>query len=228
MRAVRASLSLLATVLAILFVDSVASANRPAAADCLGPDSLPRIDIGRVGALRLNQTLAQLHRLCPNIRDTNATGAETLDTAIVISRPGLSVVGRVWLISGGDEDKPYRVDSSRTIYRWIVTGTNGLLPGGVPLSAPWDSLVRAYGRPDADPLNGDVLVHFCDRLPLFRFHFRDRLYFQEPFVATRDSYPSSLAGARIGNVEILSRQPPPGAFDACRYLAESRARTRKP
>lgn len=201
----------------LLCASCTARTNRQLAiADCLGPDSVPSIDVGRVGALRLDLPLAELHRLCPNLRDTVAHGVETMDTAIVITRPNLSVVGRLGLISGGYRDEPpYRVDSTRSIYYWTVTGTAATLPGGVPLSATYDSLTRAYGRSEAFPVNGDIITRFCERLPRMTFHFKDRQYFQNPLPAKLDSLPVRLAGALITSVDFPSRQPPANVFDPC-------------
>ena len=177
-------------------------------ADCLGRDSLVHIDIGQIGALRLDLPIRELRQLCPNIRDTIASVGEAIDTAIVISRPGLAVVGRIATIGSDEGPYPYHVDSSRVIHRWTVTGSAGLLPGGVPLSATWDSLLHAFGRPRVIPLNGNVLVSFCERLPDIAFNFDDRLYLMKPELVSPDSYPSSLAGAHIRSVDLSALSHP--------------------
>jgi hypothetical protein len=172
--------------------------------DCLGSGPVA-IDAGQIGALRLDQTLAELHRICPNMRDTTAHGDESLDTAVVISRAHLSVIGRIATVADEEGTHQYVTDSARHILEWTITGTDGVLPGGVPLSAPYDSLARAYGNPSASPLNGDVYVWFCKRVPSMVFHFDDRLYATNPNAVKPDSYPSSLAGAHIASIDLPSR-----------------------
>lgn len=181
--------------------------------DCLGPDSVVTIEPGRIGALRLDLTLRDLHRRCPNLRDTIARGDESLDTAVLISRTNLAVVGRVANIMNDEGGHPYTLDSSRVIAQWTVTGTAGLLPGGVPLSAPWDSLVHAFGTPKVEPLNGDVYVWFCDRVPALVFHFDDPLYFTSP--AAPETFPASLAGQRIRSLDLPGQPLPQTRSPAC-------------
>jgi hypothetical protein len=197
-----------ATRTTVQSADSVA--HTTVQSDCLGKGA-PAIDVGQVGDLQLGLTLRDLKHLCPTLHDSVASGDESLDTAIVISRPGLSVVGRAANIANEEGYRPYTVDSAATIHAWTITGTDGLLPRGVPLSATWDSLVSAYGTPRVDPLNGDVYVWFCQTLPDFVFHFDDRLYLTKPQLVARDSYPSSLKGARIRAVDLpATRRQHPG------------------
>jgi hypothetical protein len=139
------------------------------ASDCFGPDSIPAIGVGRVGTLRLNLSLDSLRRRCPNLRDTTATGDEELDTAIVISRPALRLVGTLAMIDGGDGRRPVHLAGSDTVERWMVIGTSAVLPKGIPATATWQTLARAYG-PIASQTgaNGDVFIAFCS-LPGFAF-----------------------------------------------------------
>lgn len=176
-----------------------------ATSDCLGPGT-PQINVGQVGQLHLNTSLRELARLCPEIRDSIAHGDESIDTAIVISRPGLTVVGRLANIANDEGSKPFRVDSAAIITYWTIFGIEGTLPKGVPLSASWDSLVAAFGEPIIVPLNGDIHVSFCKTLPEFVFHFDDRLYQERPDLVSRETYPSSLKGARIREVDLPSRR----------------------
>lgn len=131
--------------------------------DCFGPDSAVIIRAGRIGTLQLDLPLDSLHRLCPQIRDTTSKGDEELDTAIVISRPGLSLVGPLASILDTDGAHSVRVDSSTRVKSWTVVGSSGVLPKGVPLTATWGILVHAYGPTGhVDFLNGDVYISFCE------------------------------------------------------------------
>jgi hypothetical protein len=172
--------------------------------DCLGP-GIPQIDVGRVGELHLDLPLREIARRCSHIHDSTAHGDESLDTAIVISRPGLTVVGRVANIANEEGSRPYHVDSAATIFYWTISGSHAMLPGGVPLSASWDSLVRAFGEPAVDPLNGDVYVWFCKTLPDLVFHFDDPLIRRKPELYSRDSFPAALKGSRIREVDLPSK-----------------------
>jgi hypothetical protein len=169
--------------------------------DCLGGPK-PQITVGHVGALDLTLTLRELKQRCPTIRDTTAHGDESLDTAIVISRSDLNVIGRIATVACDGCEGKYVVDSARRISTWTVTGTGAMLPEGVSLSATYDSLVRAYGKPFVLPLNGDVTVGFCEKARQYGFHVYDRLYHMDHPVITPDSYPSSLKGARITEVDV--------------------------
>jgi hypothetical protein len=186
------------------------SASGVLASDCIGGPS-PTIEVGRVGDLKLDLTLRELRRLCPQIRDTIARGDESLDTAVVISRPGLQVVGRVANIANDEGDKPYRVDSSSRIHYWTVTGTGAVLRGGVPLSARFDSLERAYGKAETLPLNGDVYAWFCDRMPEFVFHFAGRGF------DGADSQPDSLPRRHITSVDFPGVRDSNSVSPFCRH-----------
>jgi len=137
---------------------------RPRGADCFGPDSIVQIAPGHIGTLPLDLPLGELHRRCPNLGWTTTNGDESLDTAVLLTRPGLRVVGVVATLAdeGGDR-RPLRVDSTAHIAIWKVSGTRGLLPDSVPLSASWNDLRRAYGPLGAFALNGIVYVTICRR-----------------------------------------------------------------
>jgi hypothetical protein len=137
---------------------------RASATDCLGPDSIVQIAPGRIGALPLNLSVAELRRRCAGLGWTTTNGDETLDTAVLITRPGLRVVGVVaTLADEGGEHRPMRVDSAARVSIWKVSGKRGLLPAGVPLTASWNDLRRAYGPLSAFALNGTVYVTICRR-----------------------------------------------------------------
>jgi len=132
--------------------------------DCLGADSIVQIGPGRIGALRLDQSLADLRRRCANLAWTTTNGDESLDTAVLLTRPGLRVVGVVATLAdeGGDR-RPLHIDSGARVTVWKVSGTRGVLPDGVPLTATWSDLRRVYGPLGALALNGIVYVTICRR-----------------------------------------------------------------
>lgn len=143
---------------------TAAIGGRAPGADCFGRDSIVEIAPGRIGALSLDLSLAELRRRCSNLAWTTTNGDETLDTAVLLTRPGLRVVGTVATLAdeGGDR-RPVRVDSSARIAVWKISGTRGVLPDGVPLTATWNDLRRAYGPLGAFALNGTVYVTICRR-----------------------------------------------------------------
>jgi hypothetical protein len=160
--------ALLAGVVAADIVMSRRTATRlvggAPAADCFGHDSIVDIAPGRIGALTLDLPIGELRRRCPNMGWTTTNGDETLDTAVLITRPGLRVVGIVaTLVDDGGDHRPVRIDSSRRIVIWKISGTRGALPDGVPLTATWNDLRRAYGPLGAFALNGTVYVTICRR-----------------------------------------------------------------
>lgn len=132
--------------------------------DCFGRDSIVQIAPGRIGALPLDLSLAELRRRCSNLAWTTTNGDETLDTAVLLMRPGLRVVGTVaTLADDGGDRRPVRVDSGAHIAHWTVSGTSGVLPDGVSLTGTWNDLRRAYGPLGAFALNGTVYVTICRR-----------------------------------------------------------------
>ena len=95
---------------------------------------------------------------------TTTNGDETLDTAVLLTRPGLRVVGAVaTLADDGGDHRPLRLDYAAHVAVWKVSGTRGTLPNGVPLTATWNDLRRAYGPLGAFALNGTVYVTICRR-----------------------------------------------------------------
>jgi hypothetical protein len=186
-----------------------------ATADCFGRDSTVSIDVGAIGALRLDLPLSALRRLCTNVRDTTATGDETLDTAIVISRPGLSVVGRIATIGDDEGFRAVTIDSATRIERWTVTGRDGRLPGGVPLAATWGELARAYGPSRSFALNGDMYVKFCSGPRQLLFHIAAPAGDDTPNRDNSSSLAPALARARITSVDIPSRPIALSEADLC-------------
>jgi hypothetical protein len=74
------------------------------------------------------------------------------------------VVGTIaTLVDDGGDHRPMRVDPSARIVIWKISGKRGVLPGGVPLTATWNDLRRAYGPLGAFALNGTVYVTICRR-----------------------------------------------------------------
>jgi hypothetical protein len=153
-----------ATDIAVSRRSRTRSIRRAPAGDCFGRDSIVEISPGRIGALSLDLSLAELRRRCLNVGWTTTNGDETLDTAVLLTRPGLRVVGVVANIADdGGYHRPVHVDSGARIAVWKISGTRAVLPDGVPLTATWNDLRRAYGALGAFALNGTVYVTICRR-----------------------------------------------------------------
>jgi hypothetical protein len=145
------------------------------------------IQTGRIGALPLDLPLDSLRQRCPNIRDTTANGDEELDTAIVISRRGLSVVGHLARIEDEDGRRAVHLRGTDKVSQWMVIGSAGRLPNAVPLTATWRMLVAAYGQvASRGGENGDVFLEFCP-VPGFAFSMA------VPFDALNDTVHGAAA-----------------------------------
>lgn len=117
-----------------------------------------------VGTLILNLSLDSILSLCPLARDTTVSGANQGPNAQRF--PGrIYGSGRLQLIALQYQDSVLRPD--RPADGWIVRGTGGTLPSGVPLTATWRELVAAYGRANASA-GAVVVVQFCS-LPAVLF-----------------------------------------------------------
>jgi len=177
------------------------------AADCLGPDSIVQIAPTHIGALPLNLSLAELRRRCANLGWTTTNGDESLDTAILLTRPGLQVVGVVANLASEEGDRrPVQVDSGVHVTLWKVSGTGAVLPDGVPLTAKWEDLRRAYGPLSANALNGVVYVGLCRRPGIGVL--MKLTHFDAPINAVNGEPPnpavvdSAMAGTPIDVVEV--------------------------
>ena len=165
-RTLAISAALLAGVVAVDLTishrTSRVASQEPLAGDCLGRDSIVQLSPGRIGALPLDLSLAELRRRCANVGWTTTNGDESLDTAVLLTRPGLRIVGVVATLADEEGDRrPLQIDTGMHVTLWKVSGTRALLPGGVPLTATWNDLRRAYGQLGALALNGIVFVTIC-------------------------------------------------------------------
>jgi hypothetical protein len=183
------------------------------APDCFGSDSLPAIDVGHVGALRLDTPILVLRRVCPNLRDTIVpNGDEGEDTAIVISRPGLAAVGRIATVDAGGEVIAVKFDSTTRAERWTITGSRGLLPRGLPLNSTLGALARGYGPSRASGLNGEELLTFCSGPIQLEVGTDAPAYTHFPEPVDSSSLTPVLAKARVTRVDVRARDggPSPG------------------
>jgi len=165
-RTLAISVALLAGVvaadLAVSHRTSTALARKRSGADCLGPDSIVQLTPGQIGALPLDLSLAELRRRCANIGWTTTNGDESLDTAVLLTRPGLRVVGVVATLASEEGDRrPLQIDTGARVGLWKVSGTRAVLPESVPITATWGDLRRVYGKLGAFALNGTVFVNIC-------------------------------------------------------------------
>jgi len=126
--------------------------------DCSPNSGAPiRVAEDSIGSLDLGASLRTLSAICPVAHDTVQYGEDNAYPAVVFPFKGLTVVASQYLDSL-DLDKP--ADT------WIVRGENGYLPGGVPLTASWEELRKAYGQGLADG-EGGVTVMFCTHPHMF-------------------------------------------------------------
>jgi hypothetical protein len=163
-RTLAISVALLAGVVAVDVVVShrTSMVRKQSAGDCLGPDSIVQLGPGEIGALPLDLSLAELRRRCANLGWTTTNGDESLDTAVLLTRPGLRVVGVIATLASEEGDRrPLQIDTGVHVGLWKVSGTRAVLPEGVPITATWGDLRRVYGPLGAFALNGIVFVNIC-------------------------------------------------------------------
>jgi len=161
----RCSLLILAapTLLALAGTnDGSARAAEHRSADCFGAAPSVVITTDHIGSLPRDVTLGTLKRRCATTRWTTTNGDESLDTAIVLTRPGLRVIGTFATLMNDERDyRPLLIDSSAHVLVWKISGTAAVLPKGVPIDATWRDVARAYGPLRAFALNGVVYVTIC-------------------------------------------------------------------
>ncbi|HEY9226989.1 MAG TPA: hypothetical protein VIP11_10100 [Gemmatimonadaceae bacterium] len=90
------------------------NAGQPSA-DCIGVDSPVVITADRIGNLPLDLPLGEIQRRCGPLQWTTTTGDESLDTAIVLSKPGLRVVGAVATVVNEEGSYAVQIDSTTRV-----------------------------------------------------------------------------------------------------------------
>jgi hypothetical protein len=167
---------------------------------CLGSDARPAITSDRVGNLPLHLTVDSLRKLCSNARDTTTVGDEVLFSAVTVSTPGLTVTGSVG--EGREEITRVPIDPLAHVTFWTLTGTNGVLPKGMPITATRRELGRSYGPAEINGLNGTLYVRYCV-LPRFTFQFDPQIDIRDT-TAARDS----ANAATRATVIMIETEPP--------------------
>jgi hypothetical protein len=140
----------------------------------------------------LGATLRTLKVSCPAARDTVRYGESDVYPAVAFPFDRLTVSAFQYQDSLLPDQAP---DT------WVVQGTNGVLPNGVPLTASWADLRRAYG-PWREGGDLELGAMFCAHPHLFL------VFDASPHSLTggRSDTPSGIPdNARIGQVLIQSR-----------------------
>jgi len=160
----------IALVVALTFIGVSASgsarAHRPATCHLNAtPGTGPlRISQDSIGILPVTATIRRLRRVCADARDTVMSSGppgsnEPAFPGLFIPYRGLTILALQYRADLLESDMP--PDG------WIVAGTNGLLPGGVPMGARWSTLWRRYGAAQVTA-RGVLVVRFCS-LPSLLF-----------------------------------------------------------
>ena len=97
-----------------------------------------------------------------------------------------------------------------TATNWYVSGTGGVLPGGIPMSSNWGELRRRYGEVAVEAGELGVFVEFCS-LPGLMLGLDEETMPETTYRGlwdnpSPDSVPNS---ARIDRITIVRSSPPP-------------------
>lgn len=153
---------------------------------------VPAISMDSIGGLDLHATLAELRRRCPSARDTEFSGIESINQAVVFHVRSLRVIATQLSNAVINPDEPAEI--------WWITGRSATLPLGVPLTAPWSLIRQTYGRGVAS-WNEGTIVTFC-RFPGLELVI-DRGSVEGALAPTDDL--SFIAGAtRLEEVRVIS------------------------
>jgi hypothetical protein len=113
-----------------------------------------------------------------------------------------------------DDDGRRRVQLSKEarIQQWIVIGSAGRLPNGIPMTGTWGTLVRAYGPVMSQSgSNGDVFLAFC-AMPGFTFKmavpFAALVDSMTPAAAESTRLASPIAAVYVPAAEPVAHSPP--------------------
>lgn len=112
-----------------------ATPTRPQCAPAAG--SPLRISEDSIGNWALDAALGTLRKRCPAARETRQYGESESYAAVAFPLDGLTATAVQYRDS---------LDRNQPADAWSVEGTNGVLPNGVPMTASWAELRRAYGR----------------------------------------------------------------------------------
>jgi hypothetical protein len=162
---------------------------------CLEGSAPMRISEDSIGSLELGGSLKTLRVACPAAYETISYGRETASAAVAFPFDGLTAV------AVQDEDS---VLPDQPADKWRVTGSNGLLLGRLPLTAPWAQLQSVLGPAIGDGADG-LTVMFCA-------HPRLLFVLDASEESVAPDQPSDLSripsGARIRELLILPQANP--------------------
>ncbi len=177
---------------------SVSAASPSPGAPSRGSPSLIAITADSVGPIALWSPLRLLRALHFGSRDTVTYGQESAYPAV--SFP----LGPITAVASEDRDS---LELDAIPDAWAVVGQGGILPGGVPLSAPWSQLYEHYGR--ATGIVGNNAVMFCRMPGIF-------LEFPEPIAEseTADSLSPAALPPESRVTQLLIRRVLPAGW-AC-------------
>jgi len=111
-----------------------------------------------IGPLPVSAMIGSFRESCPSARRTTYYGESEAYAALAFPFAGLDVMAVQWQDS---------LKSHLPADTWRVRGASGVLPGGVPMTATWGALRRAYGRGKVLGGEGDVTAMFCAHSRLF-------------------------------------------------------------
>ena len=137
-----------------------ASASDAAYTCPVSPGARLNITADSIGPLSIRAPLLELLRRCPGARiDTSQAGPDEtspqMKPRVVFPFEGLEVSA----VAGGP---PTAVDSGLPLRLWILGGSGGQLPRGLPSNATWSQLTAAYGRRGVVWVeNSQAQVGFC-------------------------------------------------------------------
>lgn len=157
-------------------------------------DSVPLlISADSLGPLPLKAPIKNLRKLCPSAREVVFLTSEgNAYPAVQFSFREVKIVGYQF------EDS---IVEDQPVDRWIIRGTAAQLPGGVPLTATWPELRKAYGDAIVDTEDG-LSVMFC-KLPTF-FFYLDASVASQGTLRDLSVIPQ---GARVRQLMIIPRPP---------------------
>ena len=179
---------------------TVPAASAPSGASSPSTPSFVAISADSVGPIALWSPLRLLRALHFGSRDTITYGEESAYPAV--SFP----LGPITVVASEDRDS---LDLDAFPDAWVVVGQGGVLPGGVPLSAPWSELYAHYGR--ATGIVNNNAVMFC-KMPGIFFEFAELI----PEGENADSLSLAALPPESRVTQLLIRRELPAGW-ACNY-----------
>lgn len=166
------------------------------------PGGLPSIAADSLAYFSVRSTLERLRGQCPAARDTLAYG-ETTDIG-TNAYPAMSFRFADLTLTAVQYRKDLAPEEPPDA--WIIAGSRGVLPGGVPLEASWAELQRSYGKAVGNA-EVEVSIRFC-AIPFLIITLGTTPQVVGSIEVTGDLSRIPLE-TRITRVLLLTRQAPP-------------------